>query len=140
MKKLVVLVVIVGILGGCALKKPLVGRTVSYRSPLIDRIFSLPDNGLINSPPFKIYYEVDKTEETEYKVWGTIEYYGPGVFTKIHSGHFRLLIVKDGVVIDSFLFSPKRKSMEKPMKFEIKFSSPVEFDGIGFVWSLVVRE
>lgn len=140
MKRLIVLVGVVALLWGCSMKKPYVGRTVHYTNPLISILFGIPDNGIVETKTFKIDYNIDKIKENTYKVWGTIEYKGPGVFTKIHSGNFRLLVINGGVVIDSLLFTPKQERLGEPMKFEVEFFSPIVPDGVGFTWNLLVRE
>jgi hypothetical protein len=99
MKKIMVLVMFAVMLWGCTLKKPYVGRTVFYFNPLIARIGALPELGEITHKPFKI----------------TFGYSGPGVFTRYYNGTFTLIIVKDGVIVDSFNFMPRGDNLEKGM-------------------------
>ena len=104
MKRLMILLVLVGMLCGCALKKPYVGRTVYYRHPLIARVGALPELGEVAHKPFKITFGLYKVEgkPNTYRVNGKIYYNGPGVFTRYYNGTFTLIIVKDGVIVDSF--------------------------------------
>ena len=141
MKKIMVLVMFAVKLWGCTLKKPYVGRTVFYFNPLIARIGALPELGEITHKPFKITFGLYKVEgkPNTYRVNGKIYYNGPGVFTRYYNGTFTLIIVKDGVIVDSFNFMPRGDNLEKGMYYEKESFTPYDFDAIGFGWGVRIR-
>jgi hypothetical protein len=141
MKRLAVVVVLVVLVGCSSLPKPYIGETIGYDHPLVTKIDKIPACGEVQVKVFKIIFNLYKLKgkSNTYRIKGEIFYSAPDLFAKYNGGIFALMLIKDGVVVDSISFLPKGDRIEKGLYYERVFYTSYDFDAIGFGWGVRIR-
>ena len=133
----------ISIITSCA--SPYIGTTVSINNNrLIKYNISVPlkPNPTFNvtDSDFDITYSIVKSDKVnEYVLDGKARFIGNGTWDTFSGAFFTLLLIKNGVVIDSVTASSGNGNLERTMDFKRKFTTEKIFDATLMTYRMSVR-
>lgn len=117
---------------------PYLAKPVNTDHPAVCAINALPAACTLEDANFIFRYSIDETAVPNgYVVDATATFHGSITWNYYKNAVFTLLLVKEGVVVDTVSASRSRGSLAEGIHFQRHFTTPSPFDGVAF--SYVVR-
>lgn len=116
------------------------GKIVNMSHPLVCKCQSLPKTCKISSPDFEIVYDIKKmVGNNEYYVEGRAEYQGSATWDSYSKAYFTLLLVKDGIVVETISVAGGKGNLDNTIKFSREFTIQNKFDAVLIGYKMHLR-
>lgn len=123
-------------LSACA--HPDIGKPVNYRWKNVCRCNSFPTSCHLPMEHFEFTFDVVQQSEQQYSLAGEAINTRAHGASRIHSGSFTFLLVKDGKIIEALGIAPQG-SLTQSISFKKAFTPKEAFDGILVNYQLKVK-
>ena len=120
---------------------PYIGRQVFLEQPTVCSIASFPAECMSDDSNFTFNYKVAKTNAPSgYGVDAIATYHGSLTWVFFNNAVFTLLLMKDGVVVDTVATSISRGYLGTDIHFQRSFSSHLQFDAVAITYDMAVSD
>jgi hypothetical protein len=120
---------------------PYIGRQVFLDQPTVCSVASFPAECMSDDSNFTFNYKVAKTNAPSvYGVDAIATYHGSLTWVFFNNAVFTLLLIKDGVVVETVATSIGRGYLGTDIHFQRSFSTHIQFDAVAITYDMAVSD
>ena len=117
------------------------GRSITIDTPSVSTIGALPMACKFEDNNFSIDYQIAKLNRpNRFTIDATATYHGSLTWQYYKNGVFTLLLIKNGVIVETASVALARGSLEDEIRFARSFESHADFDAVSMAYMMDVSD